>query len=167
MSGSTKRLGWSRTAGGPAVPDVELWLWAGFLGDSSASRLHWSQRGLGAPTATVWNWHSQTLLLLPETASLISRRLGNLGIAFWKCFDVSEVTFLGISRLWAFSKEFVSCLIWTEATSSDKTSFPANWRLGLPGSSSARAPSALLVWSVRFLCPDSRGSAVPWPVRLS
>lgn len=50
--------------------------------------------------------------MLPETMSLISKRLGNLGIVFWKCFDVSEVTFLGISVLWAFSKEIVSCLIW-------------------------------------------------------
>jgi len=64
---------------------------------------------------------------------------------FWKCFDVFEVTFLGISSLWAFSEEFVSCLIWNKATSSDKTPFPANWRLGLPGSPSTSAPSALVL----------------------
>lgn len=85
------------------------------------------------------------LLLLPETMSLINHRLGNLGIVFWKCFDVSKVTFLGISSLWAFSKEFVSCLIWTKASSSDKTSFPANWKLGLPGNSAAHAPSVLVL----------------------
>lgn len=105
-------------------------------------------------------------LLLSETVPLISLDSGTLGSVFWKCFGISEVAFLGISSLWAFSEEFLSYLIWSNATSSDKTTFPANWRLGSPGSSTTCAPSALVLRWIRFCCPNSSDSAILWPVRL-
>lgn len=163
VSGSTRWPSWSGSAGAPAVPDVERWLRAALPGWPSASQLCWSQGVWGPPSAAGCNGHPQICCYCQRR-----RRRSAAGSGTWElCFDVSEVTFLGISSLRARSKEFVSCLIWTQATNSEKTSFPADWRLGLPGSSSARAPSALLSWWIGFLCPNSRGSAVPWPVRLS